>query len=92
MGDTNCRYTVNNLLSLGPIYQKTCCAFQGYTEQGKPRYGYCKNIPLPNVNYNRNEQRSPYDNDPWRYKMYLTDDTNYKFRNPTTQRAKFHKT
>lgn len=89
MNDKNldCRYTVNNLLELGPIRQKTCCAFQGYSSQGRPRYGFCKTIPLPYVNYSMNEQRSPYDNDPWRYRQYLVEDTNYKFRNPTVQKS-----
>ncbi len=70
MNECKCKYEVNNLLQLGPIYQKTCCAMQGFTNSGDPKYGYCKNVSLPYVNYNKDFQRSPYDNDPWRYRKY----------------------
>ena len=48
---------------LGPFSTDCCtCTNQGVNRSGFPSYGYFKPIPLPYVNYRKDEQRSPYDN------------------------------
>jgi len=76
-----CFYKVNNILQLGPVRQRNACPCspQGFDTNGNVRKGYCKNIPLPYVNYSTNLQRSPYDNNPWNYRQYAIQDINHPF-------------
>lgn len=76
-----CFYKVNNLLQLGPVRQRNACPCspQGIDTNGNVQKGYCKNIPLPYQNLSINLQRSAYDNDPWRYRQYEIENTNYPF-------------
>lgn len=56
------RIKFNDMQKTGPEFTGCCtCAYQGNTPQGIPKYGYYKPVSLPYVNYQCDEQRSPYD-------------------------------
>lgn len=65
-GSCPCRQLYDDSMKTGPLCSiPNGCVYQGPTLQGTPTFGYKKPIPMPYVNYNKEDiQRSPYDNSP----------------------------